>query len=159
MSNFPDEFIVIIIQYAGLFSKPLYSHVKLLLAGAILAPAKRTVSSVLSILGLAGEKNFHKYHWVLSHAKWSALQGSNILLKQLLDSLLPSGTVLLGIDETLERRWGNKIKKRAIYRDSVRSSRSHFVKGSGLRWISLMLLNHISWANRIWATVARPYLF
>lgn len=53
-------------------------------------------------------------------------------------------------DETIERRWGNKIKKRGIYRDSVRSSGSHFVKSSGLRWISLLLLVPIGWAHRTW---------
>jgi hypothetical protein len=55
------------------------------------------------------------------------------------------------MDETLERRWGRKIAARGIYRDSVRSSGSHFVKSSGLRWISVMLLVPISWAKRVWA--------
>jgi hypothetical protein len=58
---------------------------------------------------------------------------------------------VLGIDETIERRWGSKIKARGIYRDPVRSSRSHFVKASGLRWISLMLLAPIPWAEKVWA--------
>jgi hypothetical protein len=151
MSNFPDEFIVLIIQYAGMFSKPVFEHVKLMVSGAILAPRKRTVSSVLQIMGMRQEKNFHKYHRVLSHARWSALQGARILLGQLLSCFLPLGPVVVGIDETIERRWGGRIKKRGIYRDSVRSSGSHFVKSSGLRWISLMLLVPVSWANRIWA--------
>ncbi len=33
----------------------------------------------------------------------------------------------------------------------MRSSRSHFVKASGLRWLSLMLLAEIPWAERVWA--------
>jgi hypothetical protein len=121
MLNFPavprrDEFIVIIIQYAEMFSKPVFAHVKLLLAGAILAPGKRNISSVLHILGLSQEKKFHKYHRVLSLAKWSALQAARILLSQLLSCLLPEGPIVLGIavprrDETLERRWGSKITK------------------------------------------------
>lgn len=111
MLNFPDEFIVIIIQYAEMFSKPVFAHVKLLLAGAILAPGKRTISSVLHILGMSKEKNFHKYHRVLSLAKWSALKAARILLSQLLSCLLPEGPIVLGIDETLERRWGSKITK------------------------------------------------
>lgn len=151
MPNFPDEFVVLIIQYAGMFSKPVFAHVKLLLAGAILAPGKRTVSSVLQIMNVHHEKNFHKYHRVLSFAKWSALQGATILLGQLVSCFIPSGPVVLGIDETLERRWGRKIAKRGIYRDSVRSSGSHFAKSSGLRWMSVMLLVPVGWAQRIWA--------
>lgn len=129
-----------------MFSKPVFDQVKLLIAGALIAPGKRTVSAVLHVAGLGQEKNFHKYHRVLSHAHWSALQGARILLLQLLNCFLPVGPV--GIDETIERRWGSKIKKRGIDSDSVRSSKSHFVKSSGLRWISLMLLVPVSWANR-----------
>ena len=61
------------------------------------------------------------------------------------------GPLVFGIDETLERRWGRRISARGIYRDAVRSSKSHFVKASGLRWVSLMWLTYIPWANRTWA--------
>jgi hypothetical protein len=151
MATFPDEFLALIISYAGLFSKRVFAHVKLLLAGAILAPGKRTVCCVLRIVGLSREQNFHKYHRVLSLAHWSGLQAARILLGQLLDCFLPVGPVVVGIDETLERRWGSKIKKRGIYRDAVRSSGTHFAKSSGLRWISMMLLVPIGWAARVWA--------
>jgi hypothetical protein len=57
----------------------------------------------------------------------------------------------MGIDDTIERRWGKRIAARGIYRDPVRSSDSHFVKTSGLRWLSLMLLVEIPWAKRVWA--------
>jgi len=35
---------------------------------------------------------------------------------------------VIGINDTIERRWGGKIKARGIYRDPVRSSHGHFVK-------------------------------
>lgn len=63
----------------------------------------------------------------------------------------PTGPLVLGIDDTIERRWGKRIAARGIYRDPVRSSDSHFVKTSGLRWLSLMLLVPIPWAHRTWA--------
>jgi len=47
---------------------------------------------------------------------------------------------VIGVDDTIERRWGPKIKARGIYRDPVRSLRGHFVKASGLRWLSLMAI-------------------
>ena len=57
------------------------------------------------------------------------------------------------MDDTIERRWGRRINKRGIYRDPVRSSKSHFVKCSGLRWLSLMLLTSLPWleAGVYWA--------
>jgi hypothetical protein len=59
--------------------------------------------------------------------------------------------VLLGVDDTIERRRGKRISAKGIYRDPVRSSKSFFVKTSGLRWLSLMLLAPIGWAGRVWA--------
>jgi hypothetical protein len=151
MLHFPDEFLMIIADYASMFSRPVFAHVKLLVCGAILAPGNRRISSLLHILGLSQEQNFHKYHRVLSLAHWSALAGARLLLRQLLSCFLPNGPVVVGLDETLERRWGARIKKRGIYRDGVRSSGTHFVKSSGLRWICLMLLVPLRWAERIWA--------
>ena len=73
---------------------------------------------------------------------------------------LPAGEVVIGIDDTIERRWGAKIKARGIYRDPVRSSHGHFVKASGLRWLSLMVMVPIPWVGRRWAlpflTVLHP---
>jgi hypothetical protein len=69
----------------------------------------------------------------------------------LINTFVKSGPVILGLDDTIERRRGAKIKAKGIYRDPVRSSHSHFVKASGLRWLSLMLLAPIPWAQRVWA--------
>ncbi len=118
------EFLRVIIAFQKLFSKPVFGHVQLLLAGAVLAPGKRTVSAVLRIVGLREEKNFHKYHRVLSLVEWSALEAARILLELLLACFLPVGPVIVGIDETLERRWGRKIAQRGIYRDQVGSQRA-----------------------------------
>ena len=151
MTTFPNEFVTVILTFEPLFSKPVFQHVKLMLAGAILTTGKRTVSSVLRIMGRSQERNFHKYHRLLSLSQWSARKAAELLLVKLVDCFLPAGEVVVGIDETLERRWGRKIAARGIYRDSVRSSRSHLVKSSGLRWMSVMLLVPISWAKRVWA--------
>jgi len=70
---------------------------------------------------------------------------------QLVEAFVPSGPIRMGIDETIERRWGAKISARGIYRDPVRSSKSHVVKASGLRWVCLMLLVPVPWAKRVWA--------
>lgn len=151
MPTLPSEFLTVILPYAGLFCKRVFVDAQVLLTGAILTPAKRTISSVLRIMGLNQEKAFHKYHRVLSHAQWSTLKASQLLLHQLLTVFIGQQALVVGIDETLERRWGQQIKARGIYRDAVRSSGSHFVKCSGLRWISVMLLTKVNWANRVWA--------
>jgi hypothetical protein len=109
------------------------------------------VAAILRIVGLEGEKHFQNYHRVLNRAQWSNLQVSNLLLAWLVKMFVPTGPVFMGLDDTIERRRGAKIKAKGIYRDPVRSSQSHLVKASGLRWLSLMLLTPIPWAQRVWA--------
>ena len=124
----------------------------MLLVGAILAPGKRTVSSALQVLGLQEQRDFARYHHVLSRAVWSPLAVSRVLLSLLLRHLAPAtGPLVLGIDETVKRRKGKQIKAKGVYRDGVRSSHGHFVKAMGLRWVSLMWLVEIPWARRVWA--------
>jgi hypothetical protein len=76
---------------------------------------------------------------------------ARLLLLHMLEPLLPNGPVVIGIDDTIERRWGARIKARGVYRDPVRSSKGHFVKTSGLRWLSLMVVVSIRWSGRHWA--------
>jgi hypothetical protein len=146
----PAELLPPIVEFAPLFSKRVWQHAQVLLIGAILAPGKRTVTSCLRAMGLSDERRFEKYHRVLNRARWSALTASRILLRLLLTAFAPSGEIVIGLDDTIERRWGARIKARGIYLDPVRSSKSHFVKTSGLRWLCCQLLVTIPWAGTVW---------
>jgi DDE superfamily endonuclease len=148
----PEEMIRALAPFAPLFSKRVWRHVQVLVAGAILAPGRRTVSSALRAMGLDQEKRFHRYHRVLNRASWSSQEASRVLLGLLVKAFVPEGgPLVVGIDETLERRWGKKIAARGVYRDPVRSTHEHFVKSSGLRWVCVMLLVEVPWASRVWA--------
>ena len=152
MMTLPEEFSKQISEFAPLFSKKIFEHAKVLLTGCLLVVGRRTVCSSLRAVGLSEEKRFHKYHRVLSLAKWSCYKAARITLEMLVKHFFDADSPLIfGIDETIERRRGAKIKTKGIYRDPVHSSKSHFVKCSGLRWISFMLLTPISWAGRVWA--------
>jgi hypothetical protein len=151
MPTLRSEYTTILTAFAGLFSKRVWQHVQILLLGAILAPGQRTVSAILRIMGLSCEKHFQNFHRVLNRAIWSSREASRVLLGLLVATFAVFGPVVLGLDDTIERRRGAKIKAKGIYRDPVRSSHSHFVKASGLRWLSLMLLAPIPWAKRVWA--------
>jgi len=137
--------------FAPLFTRRTWRHVPLLVAGAILAPRRRMVSSILRVTGHGEDAAFTTYHRVLNRAVCSSLGASRILLGLLIVTFAPNGPLVLGIDETLERRRGKTITATGIYRDPVRSSHGHFVKARALRWISLMVLVPIPWANRTWA--------
>src|SRR5215207_2860074 len=108
MRTLPATMIQILSPFTPLFSKRVWQHAQVLLAGAILAPGRRTVSSALRAVGLDQQEPFHRYHRVLSRATWSPTKASRILLGALVQTLAPEGPLVVGIDETLERRRGEK---------------------------------------------------
>ena len=146
MIALPLGFQRTISAFSTFFRKDVWPKAELLLTAAIICPGSRTVCNLLRSVGLQKEFSFPKYHRLLSTDKWSAKKIAAILLKQLIDAFVKPGLPLVFVlDDTIERRWGRKIRKRGIYRDPVRSSKSHFVKTSGLRWMSLMLLTGLPW--------------
>jgi hypothetical protein len=152
LRTLPPKMVQALAPFAPLFSKRVWQHAQLLLVGAILAPGRRTVSSALCAIGLDRFERFHRYHRVLSRARWSSLEASRILLGLLLEAfVVGEGPLIVGLDETLERRYGKKISARGVYRDPVRSTHETFVKSSGLRWVCVMLLVEVPWASRVWA--------
>jgi hypothetical protein len=151
MRTLPVELLPFIVEFQPFFSKSVWENAQVLLTGAILAIGKRTVTACLRIMGKSDDPHFQNYHRVLNRAQWSALALSQVLLKLLVKTFAPKGTLLFGIDGTLERRRGDKISAKGIYHDPLRSSKSHFVKATGLRWLSCMLLVNIPWAAAVWA--------
>ena len=147
MLNLPAEVTAVLALFAPLFTPSVWSHAQILVVGAILTPGKRTVTAILSVMGLRQSQHFQNYHRVLNRACWSSRAISQTLLRGLIEVFVPQGPIVLGLDDTLERRRGKKIKAKGIYRDPVRSSQSHFVKASGLRWLSVMLLGPIPWVG------------
>ena len=124
---------------------------KVLITGAVLAPGTRTVTTILRIMGHSAATDFQTYHRVLHRAVWSPLKASQLLLRLLVAVFIPCGVVVCGLDDTIERRRGEQIRAKGISRDPVRSSHTHVVKASGLRWLACMVLAPLAWADRVWA--------
>jgi hypothetical protein len=145
-------------QFAPLCTPTVWYHAQVLVIGALLTPGQRTVTAILSVMGLRQNRHFQNYHRVLNRAQWSSRALSQRLLLILLNAFVPHGPILLGLDDTVERRRGKKLTAKGIYRDPVRSSHSHFVKVSGLRWLSVMVLVSIPWVGWTWAVPFLPVL-
>lgn len=151
MPALPPAMLHLLAPFAPLFSRRVWRHALVLVAGALLAPGRRTVCAALRAMGLSQIRRWSCYHRVLNRAKWSSLAVARVLLAQLVAALAPTGVLVVGLDETIERRWGPRIAAKGLYRDAVRSSKDYFVKVSGLRWLCLMLLVPLPWADRVWA--------
>jgi DDE superfamily endonuclease len=150
MPTLPAELLPLIVAFEPLFTKPVWEHAQVLFVGAILARGKRTVTACLRVMGLSQEQHFQNYHRVLNRAKWNALQASKILLGLLILLLSGEAPIVIGGDDTIERRRGEKIKGVGCYRDPVASSHKNLVKCFGLKWLSLMVLVRLPWTSRVW---------
>src|SRR3954451_10685979 len=137
--------------FAAMFTQPTWLNAVALATGALLCLNRRTVCSALRAVDGAADKGFSRFHRFLSRGVWSGLQGSRILLGLLVAAFVPDGEPLVvGVDDSIERRRGGKIRDKGIYRDPVRSSRGFFVKVEGLRWLSFQLLAKPGFARRTW---------
>jgi DDE superfamily endonuclease len=149
--DLPPEMVAVLAAFAPLFSDRVWIKAQALTIGAILATGRRTVCSVLRILGLGQERHFTNYHRVLNRDAWSCLAAGQILLGLIIALIPRDWPIALAVDDTIERRGGRRIKAKGCYRDAVRSSKKHLVKCFGLRWIALMILVPVPWSQRVWA--------
>jgi hypothetical protein len=92
------------------FTAPTWQHVLVLIVGTILTPGRRTVAAALRVVGLEQAVDFTNYHRVLNRNRWSSRWVARCLFRVLVNNLVPTGPVVMGLDDTIERRWGAKIK-------------------------------------------------
>lgn len=152
MLTLPQEMMKVILPFVALFSETVWDYAQILLMGAVLAPGKRTVSAALTVIGLKDDPQYQNYHRVLNRAKWCGLTASKILLGLLVQVFVTANApIIMGVDETLERRKGDQIKQKGVFRDPVRSSKKYLVHSFGLRWVSMMLIVAVPWSSRSWA--------
>ena len=119
----PPELAAIMVAFQTTFSKPVFRHVQVLVMGALLAPGRRTIASVLRVMGLAHVTTFQNYHRVLNRATWSARQLAWSLLVLLVDRFAgdPSAPIVVGLDDTTraptrytDRRQGDLPRSRPL---------------------------------------------
>ena len=151
MPALPISIVAVLQPFAALFTSPTWAHAQVLLIGTLLAQGPRTVTAALRAMGLSGERRFERYHRVLNRGRWSGLRGAQILLGLLVALLPPGLPIVVAVDETLERRFGRRIRAKGVYRDAVRSSRRKVVTSMGLEWIVMALLVPLPWSRRPWA--------
>ena len=145
------EIISVISLFASEFTCPTWEKMKILFIGAILCRGTRRISSILRVMNLSDERNFSKYHRVLSRTQWNGLVLSQILFGILVNLLPKSWPILIAVDETLARRRGKKIKAKGAYRDAVLSSESKVIISFGLKWECMTLIVPLPWCKRPWA--------
>ena len=145
----PALILAVLDSFRPEFSPQTWARVVTLVLGTITARGRRTVAAALRQMGLHDDPNFSSYHQVFNRAAWSPRRLARRLLATVIAAFVPKGVGLsFAIDETLERRWGKKIRIRGHYRDPLASSKERSVSASGIRWIVLALVVTVPWASR-----------
>jgi DDE superfamily endonuclease len=148
----PASILPVLDLFRPEFSPRTWPRVVTLILGTILARGRRTVTAALRQMGLHDAPGFSSYHQVFNRAAWSPRGVARRLLPAAIAAFVPEGVGLtFAIDETLERRWGRKIRIRGHYRDPLASSKDKSVAASGIRWIVLALVITPPWSTRPWA--------
>jgi len=132
MLTLPPQIQEVMVAFAPLFTRLDWQQALLLIVGAILARAKRTVTSALRPIGLAQERRFTNYHRAQSRAVRRASFAAKVLLVRMVALLPPRAALQILVDETMERRKGARTKTKGVFRDAVRSLRKKVVHRYGL---------------------------
>lgn len=151
MIDLPAAIINVFALFSPLFSRPVYQNAFRLFVGHILCTGRRTVADILKTLDLDSEKNFSRYHWVLSGARWSAYKGSNVLILKILSTFSMDADIYFTVDSTVERRKGAKLKNLGSHRDAVRSTKKQKVLTIGINWLVCSVNVKLPGANSHWS--------
>ncbi len=156
MIRVPQEFSPLVTSLMDTFQKPATAErVVFFAAAAIVTIGDRTVSNVVRLLCLIDSVNPSTYHRLFSHRRWSCQPLAYAIAKFVIERWVPSGTIRVCGDETVDGHRGKRVYGKARHRDAVRSSHSHTVYRYGHKWIVLAILVHIPYCNR---PIALPVL-
>lgn len=78
----------------------------MIVMGAVLAPGKHTITACLRMTGRADAGNFASYHQLLNRVRWQSAAMTRRMLGLIIDRLVSAGPVVIGVDDTIVRRWG-----------------------------------------------------
>src|SRR3954463_11196688 len=108
-----------LLPFAAMFTRPSWLNAVALATGALLCLNRRTVCAALRAMDGAADRGFSRFHRFLSYAQWPGLPGSHILLGPPQGGVVPEGEPLvIGVDDSVERRRGARIRDKGIWRDA-----------------------------------------
>src|SRR3712207_9216911 len=97
--------------FAAALGRQAWRRAVVLVAGALLSPGRRAVTSALRAAGLGNAPGFANYHRVLSEGRWSGLALARRLLVLLVAGFAPAGPVVVAL-RSEERRVGKECRSR-----------------------------------------------
>ena len=132
------------------FTQPTFNRILVLIAGAVLAKGRRTITSILWIVRGLAPGHLTDYHRVFSRASWSLFPLGQVLAAAIVQ-WLPDGPIAVAIDDTTAQHRGKKVYGKGCHHDAVRSTHTHTVYRWGHKWVVLAIVVKFPFTNRPWA--------
>jgi hypothetical protein len=153
-------FVVLLQEFAPVFTKPSFQTFQALLTGWCLSVRQRFVTELILSSGSTHHSHHSCYHRFFSEACWSLDTLWYHLARLLLATFAPLGLVELAGDDTLCRKRGLTIYGTGMHHDPLLSSRALKVVSWGHDWVVLALVVRCRWApTKVWCLplLARLY--
>lgn len=150
MLPLPDVAVPLIMSLSIPFTEPTFNRILVLLAGTILAKGRRTITSVLWIMGKQAPGHMSDYHRVFSRAPWILMPLGKILAAAVIQ-WLPDGPIVVAMDDTTAQHKGKKVYGKGCHHDAVRSTHTHVAYRWGHKWVVLAIVVKLPFASRPWA--------
>lgn len=128
------------------FTQPSFALFGELLRAWVLCPGRHTVTHMLCMLGPASRRKHDAYHRFLRAGAWSMAALWRLLARALAAGLAGASDALrLDLDDTLFHKTGRKVESAGVFRDAVRSVKSHVVYALGLNLVVMTLRVSAPW--------------
>jgi SRSO17 transposase len=149
------SFVVVVQQLGIVMTEPTFRNFVCVLGGWVFA-RRRTVTGILVAGALAGKRHHSAFHRLFAAAVWSC-DALGLALFRTIEPLLPAGSILVAIDDTLARKRGKKVYGVGMHHDPLLSSRGKAITNWGHSWVILgVIIEFPLWPGRAFCL---PILF
>jgi DDE superfamily endonuclease len=137
--------------FGAVFTRPTYYRFVVLLLAALLTTGNHTICNLLRCVGNLAAGHQSSYHRFFSRRRWSNWRRARVLADGVVRHCLPTGTIRLVGDDTVDEHRGKKVFGKGRHRDAMRSSHSYTAFRYGHKWVVLAVLVSFPFARRPWA--------
>ena len=136
LQTLPASLAGLLTAFRCCFTAPTFRTFVALLTGLIAQPGRRTVCGMLVGAGLNGVWRHQRAHRFFSRAVWSLDTVCLVLLRLVVDTLIPAGQdIEVVVDDTLFKRTGRKVHAARWQHDGSSSGPNRRQLGRGNGWV------------------------
>ena len=134
-----DGFLTLVGLARGAMTKPGFELFSRLLVGWVLAPGRRTITSIYLLGDPEATCAHDAYHRFVRCGRLCLKSCWRALVVATVAKLCPDGPIDLDLDDTLHHRPGPKVEGAGVFRDAVRSTKRKVVYATGLNLVVVTL--------------------